>query len=95
MTVLTWIAVLAAAWFVASVVAALGMGRYLRRRAGSAGETRRPLGALPLSLWLAELPRVATLSGLRPAVPGDTASGNTAVSTPRPASPPRAEPAAR
>lgn len=72
MTVLLWIAVLAAAWFVASVLVAVVMGRYLRRcteRAGAADDAHRPLDTGPLRLWLADLPDGADLVRSGPRVP--------------------------
>lgn len=77
MTVLMWIAVLVAAWFVASVVVALVMGRYLRSCAagvdavGGAVEDdpRRPLDTGPLRLWLADLPDSRQLIRSGPRVP--------------------------
>lgn len=60
MSVLLWFAVLVTVWFVASVVVALVMGRYLRRRAegvvvGGGDDAVCPLDTGPLRLWLADL----------------------------------------
>lgn len=74
MTVLGWVAVLVAAWCVASVVAATGFGVVVRRRRerrhADLAPTTRPRDALdpldtgPMRLWLAELPE--TSEPLRP-----------------------------
>lgn len=60
MPVLVWIAAIVAAWCLASVVAALTLGVYLRRRADATDPegALRPLDTGPLRLWLGELPPV-------------------------------------
>lgn len=84
MSVLLWIAVLAAVWFVASVVVAVVMGRYLRRsaeRAGVADDAHRPLDTGPLRLWLADLPDGADLVRSGPRVPAPRDAADTADTT--------------
>lgn len=60
MPVLMWMAVLVSVWCVASVVVALGLGAYLRRRSEATDPqgALRPLDTGPLRLWLGELPEV-------------------------------------
>lgn len=59
MPVLMWVAILVGAWCVASVIAALALGAFLRRR-GHAAVTRievaRRIDTTPLRMWLAEMP---------------------------------------
>lgn len=59
---LMWVAVLVAGWCVASLVAALTLGSYLRRRAEATDPNGalRPLDTGPLRLWLGELPAGAS-----------------------------------
>lgn len=67
---LLWVAGLAVTWFVASVVAALVLGRYLRRCAeGVAGsdDALRPLDTGPLRIWLHDLSRLPEGLGSVPA----------------------------
>jgi hypothetical protein len=58
--VLMWVAVLVVGWCVASVVTALALGTWLRRRAEATDPegALRPLETGPLTLWLGELPDV-------------------------------------
>lgn len=58
MSLLAWIAVLAVAWFVGSVVAALVIGHVLRRRreATDPHGSLRPLDTGPLQIWLTHVP---------------------------------------
>jgi hypothetical protein len=58
--VLVWVAVLVVTWCVASVVTALALGTWLRRRAEATDPegALRPLDTGPLRLWLGELPEV-------------------------------------
>lgn len=60
MPVLMWVAILVAGWCVASVVTAVALGTWLRRRAEAtdAEGALRPLDTGPLRLWLGELPEV-------------------------------------
>ena len=60
MPVLMWVAVLVVGWCVASVVTALVLGTWLRRRAEATDPegALRPLDTGPLRLWLGELPEV-------------------------------------
>ena len=60
MPVLMWVAVLVAAWCVASIAAAIALGSYLRRRTEATDPqgALRPLDTGPLRLWLGELPGV-------------------------------------
>jgi hypothetical protein len=83
-TVLLWVAVLVAAWFAASVVVALVVGRYLRRCAegvvvedesGRFDDALRPLDTGPLRLWLADLPDGADLVRSGPRVPAPREAG--------------------
>ena len=66
---LTWVAILVVGWCVASVVTALALGTFLRRRAEATDPegALRPLDTGPLRLWLGEVPAVpespASLSG--------------------------------
>lgn len=74
MTVLLWVAVLVTGWFVASVVVALVVGRYLRRCADgievtAVSDAMRPLDTGPLRVWLADLPAGADLVRTGPGVP--------------------------
>lgn len=76
MSVLTWVAALVAVWFVASVLVALVVGRYLRRcAAGVAADADevRPLDTGPLRLWLADLPDRGALLRSGPTVPAPRA----------------------
>jgi hypothetical protein len=56
--VLMWLAVLVVVWCVASVVTALALGAWLRRRAEATDPegALRPLDTGPLRLWLGEVP---------------------------------------
>jgi len=58
--VLMWVAVLVAGWCVVSVVTALALGTWLRRRAEATDPegALRPLDTGPLRTWLGELPEV-------------------------------------
>ncbi|MDD7934839.1 hypothetical protein [Actinomycetospora straminea] len=58
--VLVWVAVLVVVWCVASVVTALALGTWLRRRAQATDPegALRPLDTGPLRLWVGELPDV-------------------------------------
>jgi len=58
--VLMWVAVLVVGWCVASVVTALALGTWLRRRieATDPEGALRPLDTGPLRLWLGDLPEV-------------------------------------
>jgi hypothetical protein len=58
--VLVWVAVLVVGWCVASVVTALALGTWLRRRADATDPegALRPLDTGPLRLWLGELPEL-------------------------------------
>ncbi len=58
--VLMWVAVLVAAWCVASVVTAVALGAYLRQRAEATDPdgALRPLDTGPLRLWLGDLPKM-------------------------------------
>ena len=61
MTLLLWIAALIGVWCAASLVAALALGTFLRRRseaAEEAAEALRPLDTGALRMWLAEIPEV-------------------------------------
>lgn len=60
MPVLMWVAVLVIGWCVASVVTALALGMWIRRRAEATDPegALRPLETGPLRLWLGELPDV-------------------------------------
>ena len=60
MPVLMWVAVLVAGWCVASLVVAVALGSYLRKRAEATDPqgALRPLDTGPLRLWLGELPEV-------------------------------------
>jgi hypothetical protein len=58
--VLMWVAIVVAGWCVASIVAALALGTWLRRRAEATDPdgALRPLDTGPLRLWLGEVPEV-------------------------------------
>jgi hypothetical protein len=58
--ILMWVAVLVVGWCVASVVTALALGAWLRRRheATDPEGALRPLDTGPLRLWVGELPEV-------------------------------------
>ena len=60
MSVLLWIAALIGTWCAASLVAALVLGTYLRRRSVATDPevALRPLDTGPLRLWLGEFPPV-------------------------------------
>lgn len=60
MPVLIWVAVLVVGWCVVSVVTALALGTWLRRRTEATDPegALRPLATGPLRLWLGELPEV-------------------------------------
>jgi hypothetical protein len=55
-----WVAVLVAGWCIASIVAAIALGSYLRRRTEATDPqgALRPLDTGPLRLWLGDLPDV-------------------------------------
>lgn len=74
MTVLLWIAVLVGGWCVASVVAALVMGTFLRHRreATDPEGALRPLAVGPLDLWVGVTPERPDASGALAGSPGPT-----------------------
>ena len=67
MPVLMWVAVLVAGWCLASVITALALGTYLRRRAEATDPegALRPLDTGPLRLRLGERPETPAEMGRR------------------------------